>query len=198
MLDLLVNSLRMRPDRIILGEIRRQREAEVLFEAMNTGHSVYSTLHADTAREAIRRLTTPPINLPEANIMTLPLIVSMYRQRKTGIRRIFEVCELVPTTGKEEVNLNTLYKWNPKTDRIEKANESARIASDLRLHAGITLPEMAEEIRNRQTILEWIVKQGVRSVDGIGKITSMTYIDMDEILGLAKKNVSVKELGVEE
>ena len=49
MLDLIVNSLRMRPDRIIVGEIRRKREAEVLFEAMRTGHSVYGTLHANNA-----------------------------------------------------------------------------------------------------------------------------------------------------
>ena len=64
MLDLLINSLRMRPDRIILGEMRRAREAEVLFEAMHTGHSVYSTVHADTTSETISRLTNPPLNVP--------------------------------------------------------------------------------------------------------------------------------------
>src|SRR3989338_3425436 len=47
MLDLIVNSLRMRPDRIVVGEIRRKQEAETLFEAMHTGHSVYATLHAN-------------------------------------------------------------------------------------------------------------------------------------------------------
>ncbi|PIN85570.1 MAG: hypothetical protein COV47_01365, partial [Candidatus Diapherotrites archaeon CG11_big_fil_rev_8_21_14_0_20_37_9] len=49
MLDLLVNSLRQRPDRIIVGETRSQKDAEVMFEAMHTGHSVYTTFHANTA-----------------------------------------------------------------------------------------------------------------------------------------------------
>lgn len=64
MLDLVVNALRMRPDRIIMGEVRRKAEAEVLFEAMHTGHSVYATLHANNAEETITRLTTPPIDKP--------------------------------------------------------------------------------------------------------------------------------------
>jgi flagellar protein FlaI len=197
MLDLLVNALRMRPDRIILGEIRRQREAEVLFEAMTTGHSVYSTVHADTAKETIRRLTTPPINLPESMIATLPLVVTMYRQRRKGIRRVFEVSELVPATGKEEITLNTLFKWNPRTDTIETVNESARIANELRLHVGITLPELAEQVRKRRTIIEWLVDQKVKSVDGIGKIIGTAYTDMDGVLELANRKGSVNELGVE-
>jgi len=64
MLDLLVNSLRMRPDRIILGEIRKRAEAEVLFEAMHTGHSVYATVHADSTNQTIQRLVNPPIEIP--------------------------------------------------------------------------------------------------------------------------------------
>mgnify|MGYP002761696401 CR=1 FL=1 len=65
MLDLLVNSLRMRPDRILVGEVRKKRQAEILFEAMHTGHSVYSTLHADTAQQTIQRLLNPPIDVAE-------------------------------------------------------------------------------------------------------------------------------------
>ncbi len=64
MLDLLVNSLRMRPDRIVMGEMRRKEEAMVLFEAMHTGHSVYATLHADCADETISRLTNLPLSIP--------------------------------------------------------------------------------------------------------------------------------------
>ncbi|MCX6804298.1 MAG: CpaF/VirB11 family protein, partial [Candidatus Diapherotrites archaeon] len=82
MLDLLVNSLRMRPDRIIVGEIRRRKEAEVMFEAMHTGHSVYSTLHANTSDETIRRLTNPPINIPQSMLDAVHLNVVMFRNRK--------------------------------------------------------------------------------------------------------------------
>ena len=63
-ISLFVNSLRMRPDRIIIGEIRKKKEAEVLFEAMRTGHSVYGTFHANTANEAVLRLTSSPIEIP--------------------------------------------------------------------------------------------------------------------------------------
>src|SRR3989338_1033309 len=59
MLQLLINSLRMRPDRIVLGEIRKGDQAEVLFEAMHTGHSVYATVHADSVAATIERLMNP-------------------------------------------------------------------------------------------------------------------------------------------
>ena len=73
MLDLLINSLRMRPDRIVKGEVRKRTEAEVVFEAMHTGHSVYATLHADTVNQVIRRMTNPPINVPPVMLESLNL-----------------------------------------------------------------------------------------------------------------------------
>jgi flagellar protein FlaI len=89
MLDLLVNSLRMRPDRIILGEMRRQEEAMVLFEAMHTGHSVYATLHADSSAETISRLTNPPLSIPHNLLKAVNLNVVMFRDRRR-IRRVLK------------------------------------------------------------------------------------------------------------
>jgi len=91
MLDLIISSLRMRPDRVIVGEIRDRAEAEVLFEAMHTGHSVYSTMHADTCQHVKRRVIEPPISIPEAELEALELIVTQYRDRLHGIRRTFDV-----------------------------------------------------------------------------------------------------------
>ena len=72
----------MRPDRIVLGEMRRQEEAMVLFEAMHTGHSVYATLHADSAAETISRLTNPPLNVPPNLLKAVNLNVVMFRDRR--------------------------------------------------------------------------------------------------------------------
>ncbi|MBI2079926.1 type II/IV secretion system ATPase subunit, partial [Candidatus Micrarchaeota archaeon] len=94
MLDLMVNALRQRPDRILVGEIRRQREAEILFEAMHTGHSVYATLHADNAEQTISRLTNPPINIPSEMLDALAGIVVQFRHRRFNIRRTFEFAKI--------------------------------------------------------------------------------------------------------
>ncbi|PSH00828.1 MAG: CpaF family protein, partial [Nanohaloarchaea archaeon SW_7_46_7] len=94
MLDLLVNSLRMRPDRILVGEIRKKRQAEVLFEAMHTGHSVYSTIHADTAEQTVQRLLNPPIDVAEQMVKSVDVNVVMFRERRRNFRRVFQVAEV--------------------------------------------------------------------------------------------------------
>ncbi len=145
MLDLLVNSLRMRPDRIIVGEIRRQKEAEVLFEAMHTGHSVYATVHADRAEQVVRRLINPPISLPESMLEALHLVVVQFRHRKLGIRRTLHVAEVVPIEdrdGNVRVKLNLLYRWQPKNDAIARVKNSVRLISEIQMHTGMSRSEM--------------------------------------------------------
>ena len=87
MLDLMTSSLRMRPDRIIVGEVRTRQQAETLFEAMHTGHSVYSTMHADTALQLKRRLLEPPIEIPKNEAEALQLILVQYRDRRINRRK---------------------------------------------------------------------------------------------------------------
>src|SRR3989344_3482552 len=131
MLDLIVNSLRMRPDRILVGEIRRKKEAEVLFEAMHTGHSVYGTLHANNARETINRLTSPPIDLPKQILSGLSMIVVQHINRRTGKRRTLQIAEILPNGDSR-----TLMQLNPIKDVLEFVNEPAAIIETLNLYTG--------------------------------------------------------------
>ncbi len=190
MLDLLVNSLRMRPDRIVVGEIRRGEQAEVLFEAMHTGHSVYATLHADTAEQTYRRLINPPINVPQTLLEALHLIAVAFRDRRKGIRRIFQIAEIVPVTKWEEYSphINVLYKWNPADDIIKKVKESVRVLDELKLHTGMTDQEFQKDLIEKASILKWMKDKKINTVDGVGKVVVEYYFDPDKVLSVVKKN----------
>jgi len=188
MLDLLVNSLRMRPDRIILGEIRRQREAEVLFEAMHTGHSVYATLHADSIAETISRLIHPPINVPPNLLEAVNLNLVMFRDRRTGIRRLYQVGEFLVNEDKDTtVKPNILYRWKPLKDEIVAHSASVKFFEDLSRHTGMSQPELNKEISERKKILEAMVKNNIRQIDQVGQIMKEFYINKDELLKLVNK-----------
>src|SRR3989338_6086893 len=144
MLDLLINALRMRPDRIILGEIRKSRDAEVLFEAMHTGHSVYATLHADSIGETISRLVNPPISVPANLLSSVHLNLVMFRDRRKGIRRAYQIGEFI--TSEEEGRIsckpNILYRWKPSNDTMVTHADSLRLFEQLSRHTGMSMQEI--------------------------------------------------------
>jgi len=197
MLDLMINSLRMRPDRIVVGEIRRQPEAEVLFEAMHTGHSVYATMHADRAEQVVRRLINPPIALPESLLEVLHIILVQFRHRRLGIRRTFQVAEIIggeSAEGKAAIKLELLYRWKPKTDTIEKVKDSVRILDEIRLHTGMSDEELAKDLKEKELILQWLFDHNVKTVNTVGKVVADYYLDPEHILKLAKANKSPDEV----
>ncbi len=170
MLDLIVNALRMRPDRIIMGEIRRKREAEVLFEAMHTGHSVYGTLHANNVKETINRLTNPPIDLPKLLLSSLSLIVVQHINRRTGKRRTLQIAEILPNG-----DARTLMQHNPIRDTLDIVNEPLAILETLNLYTGLSKSEIYADIQSKITILRWMVSRNIIDVNKIGLIISKYY-----------------------
>lgn len=195
MLDLLVNALRMRPDRLVVGEVRREREVEVLFEAMLTGHSGYTTVHANTAEQTIRRIITPPMSLPPSILSAAHLNVVMFRNRRTGRRYVLEIAEYIPErrgVTEETVSANILYRYKPTIDKVVKQNNSIRIVDELSALTGLSPKELQEDLREKQKILEWMLKQNISSLEDIGKVVNSYYLDRDYILNLVKKNKPFK------
>ncbi|VVC01888.1 Type II/IV secretion system protein [uncultured archaeon] len=183
MLDLLVNSLRQRPDRIIMGEVRKQREAEILFEAMHTGHSVYATLHADNAQETITRLTTPPIDMPKTSLSALAAVVVQFRHRRLNVRRTLEFAEV-----QKGGDINTLYRWDIKNDRLNDVGKMSALSATLSLYAGLTQKEIDQDVADKAKIFSWMVKRGYKNVNSVGAIVSNYYVNPDEVIALALKN----------
>lgn len=195
MLDLMVASLRMRPDRIIVGEIRRKQQAEAMFEAMHTGHSVCATMHADTAEQIKRRLTQPPIEIPEDEIQALQLVLIQYRDRRRGIRRTLEMAELLPGSGEEKVNLNYLYRWRARRDIFEKDNASIRVFEDLNLHTGMTVNDIEEDLATKQSVLHWMSVNDIKDVNKVGQIMRIYYKYPKLLLDTIQDGGSAGDLG---
>jgi len=116
--DLMKNALRMRPDRIIIGEVRGA-EAFDMLQAMNTGHDgSMSTIHANTTRDAVTRIENMvqmgQMGLPSRAIRTqivsaIELIVQVERQRDGG-RRVTQVTEVCGMEG-DVITLNDLFQF---------------------------------------------------------------------------------------
>ncbi len=170
MLDLVVNSLRMRPDRIVVGEIRRKREAEVLFEAMHTGHSVYATLHANNANEAISRLTNPPIDVPKMMLSSLGLLVVQYRNRRTSKRVTLQIAEITETGDAKVV-----FQYDLQNGKYIQLNKPRRLLSSIALYAGLKPEQVYNEIQEKKKFLDWLVEKKITDVNKVGLLVSKYY-----------------------
>jgi pilus assembly protein CpaF len=119
--QLLINSLRMRPDRIIIGEVRGE-EAFDMLQAMNTGHEgSMATIHANTTRDALTRLESmvamTSMNLPEKTVRqqiasALTIVVQVSRM-SDGTRKVVCISEI---TGMEEnvISMQDIFTFNKK------------------------------------------------------------------------------------
>jgi len=170
MLDLIVNTLRMRPDRILMGEIRRKKEAEVLFEAMHTGHSVYGTFHANNAEETITRLTNPPIDIPKLVIPAMAGIVVLNRNRRTNRRRLLQFAEILPSGDP-----NIIMELDVVKDVVKRVGEFKVVNKTLKLFTGMTGEDIENDLRQKEKILQWMVKNDIRDLDRIGLMMSRYY-----------------------
>jgi pilus assembly protein CpaF len=115
--DLVINALRMRPDRIIIGECRGS-EAFDMMQAMNTGHDgSMTTVHANTARDAFSRLETmvmmasqhvPDYVIRQMLTAAVQLVVHMNRL-PDGSRKIVTIAEVTETDG-ESVDMHDVFR----------------------------------------------------------------------------------------
>ncbi len=187
MLDLVVNALRMRPDRIVMGEIRRKHEAEVLFEAMHTGHSVYGTMHADTGAQMLKRLIEPPIEVPASEVDDVHLLLVQYRDRRKNIRRTLEISEVLP--GIDRPELNRVFSWKARTDEFQAVKPPHRYYEQMNLHTGMTESEVVSDQKDKAAVLGWMLINSLSDVDTVGRVMKYYYGDPDYIVDAAKKQL---------
>lgn len=180
---LLKESLRQRPDYIIVGEVRG-KEAFILFQQIATGHPSLATIHAENLGRLIDRLTTAPISLPPSLIGSLDLIVflSLTRHRDKSVRRVTEVLEMIEYDPKTKTPItNQVFRWDPINDKIEVVNKTIVLKkiSDM---FGINKDELMEELKRRAIILEWMKEKNITDYRDVHKIFTMYYSSPKKLL----------------
>lgn len=160
--SLLRASLRQRPEYILVGEVRGQ-EAQTLFQAMNTGHTTYSTLHAGTVDEAINRLINEPISVAPAMLGALELVViqGLHYHEGLALRRCDSVHEIHVEGRDSVITWNTILMYKPSKDLFVHEDGGSLVLDKIRMMRGWSEEELKKEITVRKECLERLAENSI-------------------------------------
>lgn len=171
-------SLRYRPDVIVVGEVRGD-EAYVLFQSIATGHSGITTLHAESIDAAVKRLTSPPMNIPPSYIPLVNIALLIRRVtlvdekgRLKPARKITNVWEVRDFGEYEEVA-----KWDPAKNRFTVRLDNSLVLSRVSDLTGKTREELFEELARRKMLLEWLVATRRTTYKDVATWIQKYYLD---------------------
>jgi archaeal flagellar protein FlaI len=183
MFDLLKAAMRQRPEFILVGEVRGV-EAQTLFQAMNTGHTTFSTMHAGSVDAAIHRLESEPLNVPRnmvqaLNIISVQALVYHGIERVRRVQEIVEIAGIDPSTG--NLRVNTVFTYDPVRDRFSFTGRS-QIYSDIAEKRGWTREQLESEIQLRKKVLEEMKAQGIKDYISVATLFHAYNIDPGNVL----------------
>lgn len=194
MFDLVVSALRQRPEYMIVGEIRDEA-AISLFQAMSTGHTTYSTMHADSVKRAISRLTNPPINVPQDMISALDIVCIQNQVRiqdpETGdiknVRRNETTTEIVSVNP--DIKTTTPFIRDAQLDEFRSNFDDSEVIDQIREEQGWTREELFEDLEARQQTLEYLVDNDIKDVGDVTRTIQAYMLNPSRVTKDAKEGV---------
>ena len=183
--DLLEAALRQRPDFIVMGEVRGE-EGRTLFQVMSTGHTTYTTFHADTVDEVLKRFTTDPINVSKTLFTALDL-VSVQTQTKVGgtkVRRNKTITEINSYDAENnEISVQDIYQWQPEDDEFRQHGNSKKL-QEIAFDRGWSAAQLEEERFERRAVLSYLITKGLNTYTEVAATLQAYINDSETILTL--------------
>jgi flagellar protein FlaI len=181
--DLLEDALRKRPDYIIMGEVRGE-EGRTLFQAMNTGHTVCTTFHANSPKEVIRRFTEEPINVASSMFGAVDIVANQTSTTVDGqrVRRATGIVEIDEYDAQaEEFVVDRTYDWDSVADEIRPTTTGTTdLMEQVRLDNGWTPEQFQREWRERKALLAYLIREGIDTYAGVAA-TIQAYTHSPEL-----------------
>lgn len=188
MYELLRSALRQRPEFILVGEIRG-KEAYTLFQAMSTGHTTFSTMHAGSIQTAVNRLLSEPINVPlmmlsSLDIMIIEVLRHVGRKR---VRRTEVVSEFVGINAASgDISTREVYKWNPAHDSIDKTGTS-NVLDGIMNGRGWDREKLNRELEDRKAVLQYMLDRDINDYRDVTSIICRYADEREETMDIIKK-----------
>jgi len=189
--DLLRAAVRQRPDYLIVGEVRGE-EAYTLFQAMATGHLGMGTIHGESASSVVHRLESEPMNIPRPLLTMINAIPVQLRTEVNGkpVRRTRSVTEIMGLDPKtRELLTNEVYRWDARHDSFVYSGHSHLLEEKMERN-GLNEKEVQDELNQRKTVLDWMVKQGIRKYTDVASVIREYYADPTRVFRKARMGTS--------
>ncbi len=167
MSDLIKTTLRMRPDRVIVGEIRTKEEVEAYIDTIlaGQGKGSYATFHGLSVQETVSRLKNLGLNNQDLNALDLIILQKRWTSIKDGQkiekRRVFEIAEIIDS------NVNILYQYDPKTNFWDKVNDSKKVKDKIEIVFGKRYSEL---YNNLKEYFEFLITNETLNLDEFSKM----------------------------
>ncbi len=181
--DLLRETFRQNPDYVVVGEVRG-KETYVLFQGMASGHPSFSTFHAASVEMLVRRLETPPINLPASLVNSLDIICSVVhlKDQRKNIRRVKDIREIIDVKQQVgEVAANTVFELNSANDTLEYKNNSV-VFKTLSKKIGTGIEQIESEMKTRTELLGKMAEKGISDYEQFSSIIKKYYKNQQDVL----------------
>lgn len=157
------SAMRQRPDMLILGEIR-SREAYAFFQGVSTGHGGLTTVHAESLETLVRKLISPPMNVPKSSLASVKLYVNVLRIPMQGsvVRKVVYVYEVNDYDAlRDTIEFKLVSKWIKDNDAwlID-----LRVSPTIKSIASLSLSsyeDVLADLRRRATVLKYATAKNV-------------------------------------
>jgi archaeal flagellar protein FlaI len=192
---LLENTLRQRPDRIILGEVRGAGDIRSFMHALVQGHPCIGTIHTSDLSTTIKRFEDAGVSAADMERLDLNVILAEVKDSKKlteNKRRIKEIGEYQDSG--EKISAHRIFTLNMEKDEVTQVAQPKEVHNKIMAKVNMSGEQVRADLRQKADIIRWLVDANVDDIEVLGRVVQYYYNDPEKVHETAKNKKTVEEL----